>query len=290
MYRKFVLVACSILLIWSAIKAQDIDSQLTEIKFLMMDGNYEEGLKSCKSIIESNAGDSAQLAFVYSYAGISSEALGNTEDAINYYRKAVELEVPQLDIYDKLISLSKKEKNDSVYEFALLEKLKAFPDFDDPLTKSLANHYANTSQYEKLLNTVNKLLEMYPDEIGYLFFKGVALQNLDQIEEAKVYYNKVLVADPNHSGANMGIGMMLYNDGTEIFAFRKEEYESKTNPDRVDYSIYTKGIEEGKAIYRKALPYLLKAYESGSYPGLKQVLFNTYIRLEQKEKAMPYRQ
>lgn len=289
MYRKILLSACSVLLIWSAIKAQDFDSILSDIKVTMMNGNYEEGLITCKNLIESNTLDTTQLAFIYSYAGISSEALGKKEDAIDYYKKAVQYEVPQLDIYDKLISLSKKEKNDSVYEFALLEKMKAFPDIDETITESLANHYANTSQYEKLLNTVNKLLESYPDKIGYLFFKGAALQNLDQIDEAKVYYNKVLELDPNHSGANMGIGMMLYSDGSEIFAYRKKEYESKTKPSRVDYSVYTKGIEEGKTIYRKALPYLLKAYESGSYPGLKQILYNTYTRLEQSERAKAYK-
>lgn len=289
MHIKILLSTLSVFLIWSAVKAQDIDSKLNEIKFSLMNGNYEEGLKASKSIIESNAGDSTQLAFVYSYAGISSEATGKTEDAISYYKKAVRFEVPQLDIYDKLISLSKKEKNDSVYEFALLEKAKSFPDFDDSVTKSLATHYANSGQYKKLLKISNKLLESYPNETRYLFYKGVALQNSDQIEEAKVYYNKILELDPDHSGANMGIGMMLYNDGSEIFKSRKKEYESKVNPDRVDYSVYNKGIEAGKKLYREALPYLLKAYESGSYPGLKQVLFNTYARLEQSEKAKAYK-
>ena len=254
-----------------------------------MDGNYEEGLQACRSLIESNVSDTSQLALIYAYAGMSSEALGNAEDALVYYKTAVRFEAPQLDVYNKLISLAKKEKNDSVYEYALMEKARAFPDFDEPVTESLASHYAKTREYEKLLNTTNKLLKSNPDEVKILFYKGVALQNLDQVEEAKSYYNKILEIDPDHPGANMGVGMLLYNDGSKIFAFRKKEYESKKNPDRVDYSIYNKGIEEGKTIYRQALPYLLKAYESGSYPGLKQVLFNTYARLEQKEKAEQYK-
>ncbi len=288
MNGKILIVLC-FLMIRTLGQAQNIDSRLDDLKITIMNGKYEDGLLECKDLIESNVRDSAQLALIYAYAGLSSEALGNKVDALHYYEQAVLLKAPQLDIYEKLISLSKKEKNDSVYEFALLEKSRAFPDFDEPITKSLAYHYANTRQYEKLLPTANKLLNWYPDEIRYLYFKGVALQNLNQIEEAKDCYHKILESEPDHPGVNMGLGMILYNDGSEIFAFRKKEYESKVNPNRVDYSIYTKGIEEGKIIYRKALPYLLKAYESGSYPGLKQVLFNTYARLGQKEKAEAYR-
>jgi tetratricopeptide (TPR) repeat protein len=290
MFKRNSLAICFAFLFLTSVSAQNIDAKINDIKFALMDGNYEEGLQACQSLIESNVSDTSQLALIYAYAGMSSEALGKAGDALTYYEKAVKFEAPQLDIYEKLISLAKKEKNDSVYEFALLEKARAFPDFDEPITRSLASHYAKIQDYEKLLTTTNKLLELYPDEVKFLFYKGVALQNSGNVEEAKGLYEKILELEPEHPGANMGIGMLLYNAGSEIFAFRKKEYESKVKPDRVDYSIYNKGIEEGKVLYRKALPYLLKAYESGSYPGLKQVLFNTYARLEQKEKAEPYRQ
>ncbi len=288
MYIRFIISACSLIMLTS-IQAQDIDSRIDDLKVVLMNGNYEQGLNECKNLIEANISDSTQLALVYGYAGLSSEALGRKTEALEYYRKAVELQMPQLDVYDKLINLSKKEKNDSIYEFALLEKSKAFPEYNQDNTKSLAYLYINTQQYEKLLGTSNELLNWYPDDVNYLYFKGVALQNLDRIEEAKEYYSKVLVLDPEHSGANMSLGMILYSDGSEIFAFRKKEYESKAKPSRADYSVYNKGIEEGKILYRQALPLLLKAYESGSYPGLKQVLFNTYARLEQKDKAEAYR-
>ena len=70
---------------------------------------------------------------------------------------------------------------------------------------------------------------------------------------------------------------------------KKKEYESIAKPDRVDYHNYDTGIEKGRVLYRQALPHLIKAYESGTYPDLKPIIFNAYIRLEQKEKAEPYR-
>ena len=289
MSKKILLSLIVLFLAYTTIQAQDFDDKLTDAKMAMMDGNFESGLNICKELIASGNADSAQLAEAYASAGMASEALKDLPAALNYYSKAVELEVPQLSIYDKLISLSKSEKNDSIYEFALLEKLNAFPDYDEDITKSLANFYANSKQYDKLLTTTNKLLEWYPEETKYLFFKAVSFQNLDQVEEAKEYYNKVLKIDPDHPGANMTLGIMLFNEGSEIFAQRKKEYEAIAKPDRVDYAEYNRGIEKGKIIFHEALPYLLKAYESGSYPSLKRVLFNTYVLLEEKEKAEPYR-
>lgn len=288
MVRK-LLLTCMLIFIMTVVQAQDADSQIDAIKYALMNGNYEKGLNDCKSFLELNAGDSTQMASVFGYAGLASEALGNKSEAIHYYKKAVEFKMPQLDVYDKLINLSKKEKNDSVYEYALIEKLKAYPDYNQEIKKSLAYLYINNKQYQKLLNTTNELLEWFPGDINYLYFKGVASENLEQPEEAEKYYKEVLKLDPNHTGANMSLGMKLYSAGSEVFAFRKKEYEAKAKPNRVDYSVYNKGIEEGKNLYRQALPHLLIAYESGSYPGLKQVLFNTYARLEQKDKAEAYR-
>lgn len=289
MKRKISLSVLAVWVLLFQVIAQDTASEIDGIKMLLIDGNYQEGLEKCSRLLESNISDTTQLATVYGYAGLSCEALGDRPRAIGFYKKAVELQMPQLDVYDKLINLSKKEKNDSVYEFALLEKMKAYPEFEQEITESLAYHYVNTRQYEKLLGASDRLLEWFPGDVNFLYFKGVALENSGRADEAENLYNAVLAKDSGHVAAHMSLGMILYNKGTDIFAFRKKEYESKAKPTRTDYSIYNKGIEEGKNYYRQALPHLLNAYESGMYPGLKQVLFNTYARLEQKDKAEAYR-
>lgn len=289
MLKKILLSAGLLIITLTIIHAQVLDSKIDDIKSALINGEYEAGLKACETLLESGISDSIQLALVYGYAGLSSEALKHKTEAIQYYKKAVELQMPQLDVYDKLINLSKKEKNDSIYEFALVEKSRAFPEYNQDNTKSLAYHYLSTGQYEKLLNITNELLSWYPGDINYLFLKGIALQNLNQPEESKSYFTEVLKLSPDHPGANMSLGMIFYNDGSEIYSLRKKEYEAIAKPDRTDYFTYVKAIEKGKILYKKALPYLLKGYESGSYPDLKPILFNTYVRLEQKDKAEPYR-
>jgi tetratricopeptide (TPR) repeat protein len=288
MYKKYLVIICSLLVLETSGQAQDFDAKLTEAKISMMEGHYEVGLNQCKELISTGT-DSTQRSLAYGYAGLASEVLGYLPDALAYYCQAVSYKVPQMDVYDKLISLSKKEKNDSVYEFALLEKAKAFPEDQPDITKNLAIHYANTQQYEKLLDASNALLNWFPENTNYLFYKAVAYQNLNQVEKAETHYQKVLQLDPEHPGANMSFGLLLFNRGSEVFESRKKEYEAKSRPNRVDYSVYRKGIDQGKALYRQALPYLLKAFESGSYPGLNKALYNIYVRLEENEKAALYR-
>jgi tetratricopeptide (TPR) repeat protein len=289
MYKRVFLTAGLLFFVWAALNAQDVDTKIDNIKSTLINSDYEAGLKECEALLQTGISDTMKLAMVYGYAGLSSEALKHKTEAIYYYKKAVALQMPQLDVYDKLINLSKKEKNDSIYEYALLEKLKVFPEYSDEVKKSLAYLYLNTKQYEKLLNVSGELIVMFPDDANYKYFKGLALQNLNRTEEAKLLYLEVIKINPDHAGANMSLGLILYNDGSEIFLKKKKEYESIAKPDRVDYHNYDVGIEKGRVLYRQALPHLQKAYESGSYPDLKPIIFNAYIRLEQKEKAEPYR-
>ena len=289
MDKGTLIIACLVFLTIITAHSQDFDEKLMDAKLAIMEGNYESGLNICNELIATKNDDSTHLAEAFATAGLACEGLKHTTDALNYYSKAVELNIPQLDIYDKLIGLSKNEKNDSIYEFALIEKLKAFPIFEESITKNLNNHYAKIKDYEKLLTTSNKLISWYPSTTRYLFYKALALQNVGQIEESRTYYQKVLELEPEHPGANMSIGLMLYNKGREIFSQEKKEYEAIAKPDRVDYAVYNRGREKGKVFFREASPYLIKAYESGSYPDLKRVLFNLYVLSEEKEKAEPYR-
>ena len=290
MNRKSFLLSVGLLIVMCvSIQAQDFDSKMNSANTALMNGNYEVALTESKNLIAGGEGDSLQQAMVYSYAGLASEGLGKTADAIKYYKKAIQLQVPRLDIYDKMISLTKQAKNNADYEFALLEKRKAFPDFQTSIVQSLAYLYVNTKQYDKLLAATNELTVWFPTNATFFNFQGIAYQNLGQVDQAVVSYKKALELDPAHAGANMGLGMILYKKGSKIFDKEKKAYESISKPSRVDYTNYRKSLEEAKSVYREALPYLLKAYQNKSYSSLKGVIFNIYTRLEEKEKAMQYK-
>ncbi|MFY9152289.1 MAG: hypothetical protein WAO52_09755 [Prolixibacteraceae bacterium] len=287
--KHLLLSGCLLIFFCFSVQAQDFDSKLNDAQTALMNGNFESCLSECESLIAGGEGDSLQQAMIYSYAGFASEKLDKLTAAITYYKKAIQFKVPRLDIYDKVISLSKKVNNNADGEFALLEKRKAFPEFQTSIVESLAYLYLEMEQYDKLIAVTNELIEWFPTNPTFLNFQGIAFQNSGQIDKAEVAYKKVLELDPDHSYANMGMGMILYNKASKIYDDKRDHYSLINKPTQVDYYTYRKALEEPKSIYRLALPYLLKAYEDESFSSLKAVLFKLYTRLEEKDKTLLYR-
>ncbi|MFA9390811.1 MAG: tetratricopeptide repeat protein [Prolixibacteraceae bacterium] len=268
--------------------AQDFDAIKTNADQAYVSNNYPKALELYQQILNGAEADSADMALIYSNAGMCCTQLNQSNEAIAYFKKAVSYKVPQLMIYDKLIEMTKAAKDYKNYEFALLHKLEEFPDFIGDVNSKLAYHYYNTQQYDKVLEVTNTLIEWYPDNAKYWLFNAVARQNLNDLPGAEKAYDKVLVLDPEQAGANMGKGMILYNRATAMYDKMKNAYDALDKPDRVDYSNYRKEIEKPKAIFAKALPYLLKAYENKAYASLSGIIKTTYLRLEDKQNADKY--
>lgn len=269
-------------------QGQDFDSLQNKADMAFMNSKFEQALSDYKTLIALKSGDTIQRANVYSYAALCNEQLGNNKEALVYFKEALLLHVPQLMIYDKMISLAKDEKDNDAYEFALLQKKSEFPDFEISIEESLGYHYYNSKQYDKLLITTKKLTEWYPDNAKFYLFQAVARQNLNDVEGALIDYKKVLSIEPENAGANMGIGVILYNRANKVYDKLKADYDAINNPSRVDYSTYRTKLEKPKAMFEEALTYLLKAYENKAYSSLKGLIRNAYIKVGDKEHADKY--
>jgi tetratricopeptide (TPR) repeat protein len=287
--KNFLLLTGLSFIYFCPLVAQDPDSLLESAGDAFQNGQYGQALEQYLNVLTITSDDSINRSLAYGYAGACSEELGENKDALSYYKEAILLQVPRLLIYDKMISLAKQEKDNPAYEFALLQKMLAFPDFEVAVSQSLAYHYFNTKQYDKLLAIIKQLTDWFPGEAKFHYFDAIAKQNQDDLEGARNSFLAVLEIEHSHSGANMGIGMILYNEASDLFDRAVKEYESIANPDRVDYYNYMKKIEKPQSIYREAIPYLLKAYEDPAYSGLRAAIYNAYMRLEDMENANKYK-
>ncbi len=288
---KNLFMSLSLLLLAAfAVQAQDYDKKLDEINNAILENKLDVALEECKTIIAATDADSSQIAIANSFAAIACEQQNRIPEAIAYYKTALEMHVPRLDMYDRMIMVTKNAGDDENYEFALLEKRKAFPDFAEGVTQSLAYHYSKTKQYEKLIEASDEMLVYYPNEEKYLNYKAKSYNKLKQSDSALVYYKKVLDINPENPSANMAAGMELYKKGSDMFKRSKAKYEAIKTPSRVDYTNYKKSLDQGKAVYAEALPYLLKAYQSDDkYSSLKPVLHAIYTRLDNKVEAEKYK-
>nr|WP_319397370.1 tetratricopeptide repeat protein [uncultured Carboxylicivirga sp.] len=279
-----------VLFIGINLMAQEMSEDLNKVKSTFLDGKYEEALEKSKQVINAPDGrDSIDISMAYSYAGLSCENLNKPTEAIENYKQAINYNVPRLDIYDQLISITRSIDDDQNYEWALKAKMKSFPDFKTEISQSLAQHYLRSKNYEALLGESEELLKEYPDNTKFLYYKGVAYQNMDNEDKAYEVYSQIIKLEPDNVGANMGAGIYLYKKGSVMFKKEKAKYEAKKAPSRVDYTNYLKSLDEAKSVYSEALKCLLVAYNDGGKTNLKGAIANIYTRLGDKDKAEQYK-
>ncbi|MGQ1786096.1 tetratricopeptide repeat protein [Saccharicrinis sp. GN24d3] len=286
--RKIILAILVIISTWQVV-GQEANAIFNTAKSLVLEQNYSEALSKYKDAFATEIGDSVQLAEAYGYAGICLEETGNVREALKHYKKALNYKVLELSIYDKAISLTKEMKNHEMHEWALMEKVKYFPEFKVDVEKALSSHYLKTKQYDKLLISSEKMGQWFPDSPKYKYYMGVAYQSQGDIDQAVEAYKLALDKDAEYTSANMRLGHILFEKGNKVYAKKKKAYEAIAKPTRVDYSNYHKSLEEAKVIYREAEGYLLKAYQVKQDPNLKKMLYAVYTRLGEKEKALKFK-
>lgn len=274
---------------FNQINAQEVGELFNSAKSLVMNQSYSEALLKYKAAFEIGKGDSTKLGEAYGYTGICFEELGDVQEALVYYKKALDFKVLELSVYDKAIALTKTEKKYDLYEWMLLEKAKYFPEFEMDIARSLNSHYLRTKQYDKLMVSSEKMKQLFPNSPRYPYYQGLVLQNIGKVDSAVVVYKAALEIDANYTFANMRLGQILFERGNEVYAKKKKAYEAIAKPTRVDYSKYHKSLEEAKSIYRDAETYLLKAYENKKDANLKKMLFALYTRLRENDKALIYK-
>ena len=281
--RREVLTIVMMLILGAVANAQSADLQ--KIKAAFAEADYTLALENSEAGIASGEADSSVMCMYYAFAGMSAEQLEKYSKALGYYKKAIALKVPILDVYNKSIALSNEMNDYDTYEYALKRQADEFPDFKVDVLMKLASHYYKTKQYESLIKSCDEILAMYPGEVKYIYYKAVAFQHEGKLDDAKTLYKQAISLEPDHKNANMALGVMLYKQGSALHKKETKKYESIAKPTRVDYHDYMKRLDVVKEIHVESLPYLLKAYELKPSENLKAILKNTYKRLGEDEKA-----
>lgn len=264
--------------------AQDFDALMRSANNLMSEEKYEEALVVFKDMLALEESDSVRLSWINGYTGICMEELGREDDAVSYYKKAIDLQFPNYSIYDKLYSIAKTRKDYALQRFVLEAKLYMFPEQEPASLKSLCYVLANLRDYKNLVSTADKALQFDPQNFKYYYFKGLSYQHLKDIEKASESYEYALALKPDDHSSNMNLGLMLYNQISAKFEAENKKYNSLAKPTRVEYTAYTKATEALKKDYLKAEPYLVQAFIVKPNTSLNKALYNLYVRTGQKEK------
>lgn len=196
---------------------------------------------------------------VYTYLGYASHGCNKKDKAIMYLSKSLELKPNQADVYLMLADdyISKKEPE---YAIHTLEKgFSVFP-ANLVLRNNLIAEYKNTNKTNLLEKFLLVQLEKAPNDKELLMPLAWAYERkiYSEPNQRNVYFEKalhtydlVISLDSNNYLANYNSAILLYNSAVE----------------KIDDMSYDVGLtelslvqDETIAIFKRALPYMQKAY------------------------------
>lgn len=268
---------------------EDFSSLTKKANEAVVNKNYQEALSHFDAAFKLGDPDSTKIAWNAELAGISALQIDENEKAIGYFTRALKYGTTDMNIYNRLIQVAKDTKNTEAEEEALLLGQKCFPELAAKNNSKLLYLYYNSQQYEKAVNMADILIEAQPQKTKVHYLKAVSLYKLERYDEAISELEQIIDEEPENTEVNSLLGIIYYRQAKDKFDKFTDDYNNLQKPDRVDYAVYMRNIATCKPTYEKALPYLLKAYEAKPDNVVKVAIFNSYIQLEQKDKAEKYR-
>ena len=273
-----------------AVHAQDdFYTYIKKANLALNDSKYVEAFANFEDAFKLQLPDSAVVAWNAGLAGICAQELQNNEKATEYFLMAIQHKTSDLDIYNRLLIIAENTKNNEAKEKVLITGKKNFPELASKYNNKLLYLYYNSQQYDKTIEIAEEILNKKPNKENTKYIKSVALYKTDKSDLAIDELNSILSVNPENENANSLLGIIYYQKATDKFDRFTDNYNKLKKPSRVDYSNYNKNIIKCKPDYEKALPYLLKAYEKKKDNAVRVAIFNSYIRLEQKNNAEKYR-
>ncbi len=110
-----------------------------------------------------------------------------------------------------------KVRKDRIYQkqqiYLRLGEDKVRENPDDPMAyKGLADHYLELGMPDRALELTDKGLALFPDIIELHFNRGLALNRMQQLGEAKIEYQWVLDRKPEHLGACHNLSQIYFSE------------------------------------------------------------------------------
>ncbi|MCC5944954.1 MAG: hypothetical protein JJT94_08455 [Bernardetiaceae bacterium] len=171
-------------------------------------------------------------------------------------------------------ALAREERTEEVQ--TVVEKaLVKFPHNEMLLAQSV-NHYIGKEDYKKVIEILEKLVQINPEKMDYWQNLALLYEQEEQSEKTIATLEKMMKIDPNSYQANLGLGTYYYNQAVKL-GEKLEEEGVKGQPKEL--------IEA----FKKAAPYLEKAIEINNEEvrplGILQSIYN-YVDDEKNLKRI----
>ena len=244
------------------------------------DKNFEDALNKAFKIYSNNQ-TNADLNHLI---GLIQLELGNSDNSINYFKKAIEAQPNKMSFnFNLALSLKKSNKfEESIFYFKKVLDL----DVNQPYANfNLAHLYEvigdtdlSVAHYQKSLQKDKSLFESYIN-LALMF------ESIDQIENAKKIYEEGIFNNPNNFSLRNNFGKLLNSEKNykEAITHLEKAYKINSNSSILNFNLAMsyKGLGEfEKAInhYKKTLELNPNYYQA--YSHLSSIYHNKNLYFE----------
>lgn len=246
--------------------------------------NYTKALASFEQILtientpvyKDESPELVDTVIIYN-AALSAYNANRYDKAIEYYKKAVLYKYNGAQTYERLTEsyLSKKDTTGALE--IMYQGLKEYPGYT-PILVQLINVYEKRNNIAEAMRYVDLAISNEPRNESFHLFKGILCDRMNYTEDAIKSYLKAIELKSDHFDALFNLGIVYYNLGVKqidvankVPSNQSEMYESEKNKADLEF--------------KKALPYLEKAYElKANDRSLLEALKNVYYRIHILDK------
>lgn len=254
--------------------------------------DFQAALDNFKRTLDINASpygtQKVDTAVIYN-AGVAAHKAGQVDEAMEFYKKSLELGYEANRIYAMLASIylgrsrDAKESGDTITAKAIQEEAvkylqeghKLFPD-DEYMLIELINYYLQGDTPGKAEEFLDAAIRLEPNKPDYYRAKGSLYEKINQPEKAEEMYIKTLELAPNDFFAQYNLGNIHLNRVIE---------DHKVVQEIVDVKEYNAELAKVMDKYEAVVPYFERALElQPSDKNTLTTLKELYYRLQASKK------
>ena len=205
----------------------------------------------------------------------------NKSKTIEYANKLIEANYKDSKIYTDMVKISLMDKDTSA-ALSYIEKGKIMFEDNMTLIGTEIDIFLARKKISELKDKLNKAIDLAPDNELLHAVLGQVYEKSGDLVNSEKEYLKALEIKPDYEIINFKLGAFYFNLAAE-FNKKLNELPPKETVKSKDYN--EKIIDN----FKKAIPFLEKAFESNPDKAYKQRIFQAYSRLGETEKASKYK-
>lgn len=216
---------------------------------------------------------------IYYYAGLAAQLGEKNHEAIEMYKKAIEMGSTSegaafFNIYEAYKSVGNEDEGIKYLELGLVK----YPQ-NLNILYSLINIYLSKGEDpSKIIIYIDKAIADNPTNASLFFAKGTLYDKLEQTNNALDSYLKAIELNNEYFDANYNIGAVYYNNGVKLV-----DEANKIPAQKV--AEYDAMIEKSNAEFKKAIPFMTRAAELNPQSAeAVEASMNLYFRFRNESK------